>query len=378
MAMSDRQLESTHLRDYQLTEHIQRRSLLSQVGLVLLQPSLFFRHLPAIQFTRQWVWIGLIVLALSGYSAVRHDALREEETSPGGVGASPADIPPAPDVVSGGGIDFGGLPPDVGGGPPADGAAPETGPSPEEVSATWSTGLEAAGVLILQWLVLAILLSEVSLLRGKAPRLGHNWQIAIWASVPLALMAGLQLVYFWAGGRPRQDGLSGVVDEWAVYQDLPRLGQSLMLSLASRFTLFWLWTLFLLYLGARYGLGGKWWSSGMVVVIWIAVLTLAPVATGSIEAPEEEDSAATDAVPPGDDVINPDNPEALPGVDITFGDGPTPIDGQGVEVAPPDMSGTAEPAESTEEPQSAPEPGLSATETPEAEIFEITTPPPGD
>jgi len=42
-----------------------------------------------------------------------------------------------------------------------------------------------------------------------------------------------------------------------------------------------------MYFGARYALQGKRWSAALVVVSWIIVLTILPVATGILDITEE-------------------------------------------------------------------------------------------
>jgi hypothetical protein len=262
--------------------------LVGQLWMVLLRPGAFFQSLPPLRATRQWVWIAAIVLALSGYSAVRRDSLRETVTG---------DLDTAGDVGTGGE----GFTPSRGGesGDPFGGPLPSTPPdgsttAKTDVTEAWSTGLVSASRFVLEWLVLAVLLCEVSLLNGSRPRFGKNLQIAIWASVPLGLMAGLQLVFYAAGGKVGEDGLSGLLPEWDGYVDLPKFQRSVVLALATRTTLFWLWNLILIYFGARYSLRGKWVACVLVLAAWVTVLAVVPVATGDIEA--KDGAAVTDTL----------------------------------------------------------------------------------
>jgi hypothetical protein len=262
-----------------------QRGLLGSISIVLLQPALFFRTLPPMSATRQWLWVALLVLALVGFNAVRRESLS----------ASPAGEAPimAPDM--GGGI----LDPRQGGAPMDPGMGMEMPPAgvPQDVGAggqmdtatRWTTALIAASGIALIWLGLTVLLSEVSLLNGSAPRLAHNFQISIWTSLPLGLLALLQLLYQAGGGVVGAPGLSGLVSELPFYADLPLFARSLLLSFASNLTLFWLWSLMLVYFGARFALHGRWWAALLVLVSWIIVLTLVPVLTGNIKA---EDSTA--------------------------------------------------------------------------------------
>lgn len=269
---------NNHNNNHQLSQRLRSRSLWSQLWMVILQPSVFFRTLPLLTETRQWLWIGILILTAVGLSAVR----LAEQTAPATTNLQPffdsSDFP---------GVDLG-----LGGDGGFETPLPNTNNgsivpnSSSDVNANWTTALIAASGVILGWLILSLLLCEVSLFNGKAPRLGANFQIAVWASVPIGLMAILQLIYLSAGGQSGQPGLSGLLAEWPVYQEMPVFLKSLMLSLASRFTLFWMWSLILLYTGARGVLTGRWWASLLVVLIWVVVLVVMPVVTQDIRAPE--------------------------------------------------------------------------------------------
>jgi hypothetical protein len=263
--------------------------------LSVLQPAYFFRTLPLLEDTRTWLWAAILILTLTGISAVRQDALVH------GTGSAPT-------------IDFGNQVPsgDLGGGEvplkggfagPADGgggggetpfdsgippAIPgdTTGGGNANISTTWTIALLAGTTVIIGWFVLTVILSEVTLFNGRAPSLGQNFQIAVWASIPFALMAGLQLIYYAAGGKIGGAGLSGLLTEWSTYETLPSFWRSVILSLTSRFTLFWLWSLILIYVGARNTLHGKRWASLLVVVVWATLLVVVPVVTGAVKAPE--------------------------------------------------------------------------------------------
>lgn len=287
--MADKQIQTISNRDYALARSARPRSLVGQVGMVLLEPGAFFRALPFVESSRQWVWAALLILALVGISAVRQDALLN-----GGGSNTPASMEPVfPDAdISGGGVISGGggvlIPSDPFGGGEAPPIAPEPAAASGDVSATWTTALLAASSVILSWFILAVLLCEVSLFNGVAPSLGRNVQVAIWTSVPLGLMAALQLLYYAAGGTVGQPGISGLLAEWQGYAELPTFSRSLLLSLTSRMTLFWLWSLVLLYIGGRMALNGKAWAVMIVVVVWVIIIVVAPVLTGAITAPEKE------------------------------------------------------------------------------------------
>lgn len=141
----------------------------------------------------------------------------------------------------------------------------------------WNISLITASAFLLGWLAQALLLSLVSLFKGRAPHFGLNLQIAIWAALPLGLMAGLQLLYYSAGGPIGADGISGLVSELPGYESLTPFAQALVTALASQITIFWFWNLLLLYFGGRYALDGGWLSSFLVVVLWMVLIILVPV-----------------------------------------------------------------------------------------------------
>jgi hypothetical protein len=314
--MANRQIEEYRGRDIQpLGQRARTRSLPTQVSAVTLQPVYFFRTLTDLQNTRQWLWIGLFILLLTALSAVRQDSLGANS---GAAGGDVGFIDPGlgggfADPGFGGGI---GVPPDFGG-PPSDVGAPTGGAGGGDLAATWTTGLIAATKALLSWAVLTVLLCEVSLLNGKAPRFGHNFQIAVWSSIPLGMMAALQLLFYAGGGMPGQPGLTGLVSEIPGYETLPAFFQSVLLSLAGNLTVFWLWSLVLIYFGARIALNGKRWASALVVVIWTVVLVITPVLTGAIAAPTAESGDGMPADFGGEMPF----PEATPEGGFVFDDG---------------------------------------------------------
>lgn len=299
----------------QNNEHYHSAGLFGQIGAVLLQPGTFFRSLPAISTSRQWVWVAILIVLLAGFAAVRREALLTESTE--------ADTPRT-DVMAP--VEPGLGEPMMPGGPPPNNSAEEEEPeaTPEEVSASWTHGLRASSSLVLQWLAIMVLLCEVSFLSGKRPRLGRNLQIAVWAAVPLGLMALLQLTYYTAGGQIGEDGLSGLLMEWDQFLQMSTFEQNITLALATNLTLFWLWSLLLVYLGARHGLHGNRLASLLVVFATIVVMAIAPIISGDIdaetfiadhsEAVEEEDNLTPDGMlPPGPGMeFGPSNGEMAP------------------------------------------------------------------
>jgi hypothetical protein len=218
-------------------------------------------------------------MVLVGYSAVRQESNTSDADS--GLDSGSFEEP------IGGGDPFGGGVPQESGG-----EVPSTPKDPEDVFNSWSTALVAAGNLLLQWMGLSVILIEASLLSGKRPTLGKNFQIAVWASLPLALMALLQIIYMMAGGQIKADGLSGLLSEWKAYDDLPDFWRNAALSLSSRLTLFWLWTLSLIYFGARYGLKSRTVGAFLAIVIWVIALTVIPVLTGDMDADALSDTTS--------------------------------------------------------------------------------------
>lgn len=305
--MADKQIQTINNRDYALARRSRPRGLIGQVGMVLLEPGTFFRALPYVESSRQWVWAALLILALVGFSAVRQEALLNGDTgSSGGAVTDPFANPDAGATVP---VDpFASSGPFGGGQLPTVPTDPTTGSSDDSnVSATWTTALIAGSGVILGWFILAVMLCEVSLFNGVAPRLGSNFQIAIWTSAPIGLMAALQLLFYAAGGTVGEAGISGLLSQWDGYAALPTFSKSLLLSLTSHLTLFWLWSVVLIYVAGRRALNGKRWAVALVVIAWVLVVILAPVLTGAIAAPEADSAvpALLGDMPP-DGLVLPD------------------------------------------------------------------------
>ena len=328
--MSNRQIQPVRNRDVQIIRQARPRSLWGQVWNVALQPNTFFLALPqAPSSSRQWFWVAVLILALNGFAAVRQDAVASGGGASVDPGFSQGSEFPSTDFSSGPGGGFsaqpgglpGGLPPDFGA--PTDGGSTGSG---TDVSSTWVTALISATTILIGWFVLAVILCEVPLFNGVRPEYGQNLQIAIWTTVPLGIMAGLQVIYIAATGMVGASGVSGLLELWKGYNDLSPLVRSILLSLTSRLTIFWVWSLILIFIGARQALNGKVWSSLLVVVIWVLVVVMVPVVTGTIKAPELPVEALPEAI------VLPENPFAPPTEDTGFSDGEfTPV--------PDDISG---------------------------------------
>lgn len=245
------------------------RSVWGSITTVLVQPIVFYQAFPA---ARQWLVVAAVILALYGFSAVNQPSADNNVSSP--ASESPAFSDPTGGMGVPSGIEGGFIPPtDVGGGgsnPPAQSS---------NVSRTVMTALLAAGGVVLTWFIQSLILSEVSLINGIRPSLGRNFQITVWATVPLGLMLLIQQIYFAAGGEPGQMGLSLLLERWNGYATLPAFSRAVLMTLATNFTLFWLWSLVLLYLGGRYVLNGKRSAVLLVVVVWVIISVLLPALT---------------------------------------------------------------------------------------------------
>ena len=147
-----------------------------------------------------------------------------------------------------------------------------------------------------------MLLCLVPMLRSYPPNIARSLQIAVWASLPLALMLGLRQFCFAAGGTGGSTGLSLILEQWDVYGTLPEVVKRVLAVFMSNLTLFGLWSLLLLYFGARYALNGRRWSVILVLLMWIAAATVVPamisepvttIAPRTTTAVEQNDSSTT-------------------------------------------------------------------------------------
>lgn len=294
-----------------------QRGLIAQISTALFQPITFFETLAPMRQTRQWLWIGFIILALAGFSTVQQST-SQPATSP----TTPEPIASVGDPFSGGGnFDFGAPPP-----------IDNTGETPTTDSAqtvnNWTIALIEATRLIIMWGGLSIMLMVVPMFKGRPPQIGENIQVAIYASLPLAVMFALQLIFMAAGGRIGKAGLSGLVDELLAYQTSDPFLRSLILSGATQTTLFMLWSLLMIYFGGRFLLRGHRIVVVLVIVAWVTLLVIIPVVTGAIKAdmpntdtPSGEtmpDMGDFSQMPPSDieGIMNPF--DEIPGDDMLF------------------------------------------------------------
>ena len=303
-----RQIQPVRNRDIQIIRQGRPRSLWGQVWTLALQPNNFFLALPqTASSARQWFWVAVLILALNGMAAVRQEALKSGGSNTplasdfGGVNRLSGMMT---NITGGGGGML--IQPDMGPAPDFGGPSVSESPATNDVSSTWVTALISGSHIILGWFVLALFLCEIPLFNGVRPSYGQNLQIAIWTTVPMGLMAGLQLIYYAAGRNLGADGVSGLLALWEGYSTLPSFVQSVLISLTSRVTLFWIWTLVLVYIGGRTALEGKWWAVMIVVVAWVIVLAVMPVVTGAIAAPPQPETNLPSDPMMGGEMVIPD------------------------------------------------------------------------
>ena len=268
------------------------RGFISNLIAVLLQPGLFFRTFPT---NTQWVIVAFLILFVVAVQAVRQPDPNAAEPSAGDF--FPVGDPSTSDGNGGGIISGGGgviiAPPGGFGQAPTDSGTGEgQAPSSEEVRSTTTTALLSAGGILLAWILQTLVLSLAPLLRGRPASLGRNFQVAVWASVPIGLMILIRLIYYESGGSPESPGLSALIDSWSDFSALSPFVQNFVYMLLSSLTLFWLWNIILLYMGARFALNGRVWSAFIVTLMWVIIALIVPVATGNVTAPVEAEEAA--------------------------------------------------------------------------------------
>ena len=110
------------------------------------------------------------------------------------------------------------------------------------------------------------------------------------SSLPFAVMAIVQLLYWSSGGKIGEPGVQGLLTDFQQVKTLEPTVQALLISFTSRLTIFWLWSLMLVYFGARFALGGWRIVAFLVVIAWALIQIGAPVITGTITAQTAEDT----------------------------------------------------------------------------------------
>lgn len=195
---------------------------------LLLRPFAFFERLPEQGDSRTWLFAAALILVLVGYSAVQQSA-------------------PMLDEFAG-------------------------NPVQQQVIA----GLMAASRLLLAWLVQALLLLALSILSRKNPRFSLNLHIAIWSSLPYAILSIIQIAYLWAGGPIGGTGLAPLMSEILPYDALTSPLGIILLQAAQHLTLFSLWNLALLCIAALVSLRAKPLFLFVIILVWILLLLLVP------------------------------------------------------------------------------------------------------
>jgi hypothetical protein len=221
------------------------KGFIAEIQQVILHPVAFFEALPEQTESRSWLMAAVLILVLLAYSAVQQKA------------AIPEDF---------------------------------TMTSANPVQQQVVTGLMAASGLIIAWLAQALLLLPLALLSKKAPKLSLNLHIAIWSSIPFALLALIQIAYLWAGGPIGGTGLAPLLMSMLPYEMLNSPLGFFLLNLAEHLTLFTLWNLALLYLGARHSIQGAKGNQGLVLLfllVWLLLLLLVPTVMDSLSAPPQ-------------------------------------------------------------------------------------------
>lgn len=244
------------------------RGLMGQVSMVIFQPAKFFAEMPTTQHNRQWAWMGLLLLIVIGFNSVQqYDA----KNSSGSSGDSEFVDPMMGMDMGGGMMNDPFMPPDMGMG---GGDTSSTGAS--NTSTKWEIGLVAGTGMVFVWFAQVLILSQVSLFKGQAPVVSDNLQIVIWATVPLGLMALFQMFFRWTGGTIGEAGLLGLMVQTSFYQSANPFLQAILKTLASHMTLFWVWSLVLIYIGARHVLQGRMLPSILAVVMWVVMFVAVP------------------------------------------------------------------------------------------------------
>ena len=208
------------------------KGLLAEIQQVILHPVAFFEALPEQGDSRSWLMVAFLILALIAYSAIQQAALL------------PADF--------------------------------STTTSANPVQQQVLTGLMAASRLIIAWIVQAVMLMPIALFSKKSPRFALNLHIAIWSSLPFAILALIQIAYLWAGGPIGGSGIAPAISSVLPYDMLSSNLGILIINFAEHFTLFGIWNLILLYLGGRYSLQGNGLIVAGLLLLWLILLFLVP------------------------------------------------------------------------------------------------------
>ena len=202
------------------------KGLFGRIQQLILQPILFFQTLPEAGESRSWLWAALLTLLLLGYAVVRNDTLLAENS----------------------GIE-------------------------NDVQTQLVLALSAAGAIVLGWIVQMLFLALVTMLQGQKPIWSLNLRIVIWASIPLLLMAIVQIAYMMIGGRLLD--MASLADD-ALSSATPDNVFILLTHFFRQLTIFNLWRMVLFYLGATHSLNGSKWLAALLTVLSFISLFLIP------------------------------------------------------------------------------------------------------
>ena len=251
-------------------------SIITQIVRLFIQPKTFFRNMPT---GSQWLFAVLLVLVITGFTATAQiqsstasttgtaAATTSTQTSSFNLSALSATSSTTAGSTTTAATTSTGT---------ANTAAAATTTAAVSSDTTLMTGLLAVCGVLVMWAGQTTALSLVTMLRGYAPQVGKCLQIAVWASLPLALMLVLRYAHFASGGSGGSLGISLLLTSWSGYSTLPTIVQRILAVFTSNFTLFWLWNLLLIYLGARFALGGRRIAVALIVAIWIVAATIVP------------------------------------------------------------------------------------------------------
>jgi len=249
-------------------------SILSEVGSLLTRPKAFFQKTPR---NRHWLVAAILILGIVGLCAFSQGTTSTSSSTSSAstsgfsltmlqTGSTAASTPGA----------------QTGSSTSTSGAATTAASTAAATTSTLTTNAKlisalagACGILAM-WGGQALLLSLVPMFRGYAPRLERGFQIAVWASLPLALMLVVRQIGFAMGSTGGSLGLSLLLTQWSDYPKLGQLARRIIATFLSNFTLFWLWSLLLMYFGARFALGGRRFVAVFVVVLWVLTSTTVP------------------------------------------------------------------------------------------------------
>ncbi|HVU11853.1 MAG TPA: YIP1 family protein [Phototrophicaceae bacterium] len=247
--------------------------IITQIARLIVQPKIFFEYMPA---SHQWLLIAILVLAVTGFTATTQIQSSTANAN-GGTNSTTQPSGFSLNTLNQTSTNGTAQTNDASGTNRAQTQQfPNFASTTNTASNSFMNALLAASGVIVLWAGEACFLSLVCMLRGYAPKFGKAIQIAVWSSLPLAVMLALRYAYYANGGSGGALGLSLLLDNWSGYAALPDYARRVLAVFMSNLTLFWLWSIVLLYLGGRYALGGSTSMVLLIVALWIVASTLIP------------------------------------------------------------------------------------------------------